>query len=223
MKTKLFLTIVLTFAGWSAKAQCNPAIPSTSIVISSTDTVTTGADPLWVCSGGSLKIDGTLRDVYLESGAIMETGGGIHNIYVPSGAKLNIFGGIHNVYYVDILDITNAGGLPTYIPCTSITYNYSNAPASGCIITSLSSETEKVSNISVYPNPSSGIFKITSSIEKGTFEIYNVQSKKVYSGSVSSNFQIDISEQPNGIYFLQLSTSEGMVNKKIILTRPFAK
>jgi hypothetical protein len=211
----------LIFAGWNAKAQCNPATPSIALVVNSTDTVSPGNLPIWVCGGGSLTLDGGFHNVYLETGAMMMTQGGIDTIYVKNGATLNMAGGIHVVYYENLLDLNITAGAATNIPCTSINFDYSNGPSSGCIITSLPSETE--TNISVYPNPSSGIFKINSSIQKGTFEIYNLQGKKVYSGSVKSNFQIDISAQSNGIYYLKLSTSEGMVNKKIILNRPFAK
>ncbi|MFT7611935.1 MAG: hypothetical protein ACI9J3_000884 [Parvicellaceae bacterium] len=221
MKTKLFFTITLIFVGWNAKAQCNPAIPSIALVVSSTDTVSPGNLPIWVCGGGSLTLDGGFHNVYLETGATMMTQGGIDTIYVKNGATLNMAGGIHVVYYENLLDLNITAGAATNIPCTSINFDYSNGPSSGCIITSLPSETE--TNISVYPNPSSGIFKINSSIQKGTFEIYNLQGKKVYSGSVKSNFQIDISDQSNGIYFLKLLTIEGVVNKKIILNRLSAK
>jgi hypothetical protein len=223
MKTKLFFIITLIFAGWNAKAQCNPAIPSIALVVNSTDTVSPGNLPIWVCGGGSLTLDGGFHNVYLETGAMMMTQGGIDTIYVKNGATLNMAGGIHVVYYENLLDLNITAGIATNIPCTSINFDYSNGPSSGCIITSLPSETETETNISVYPNPSSGIFKINSSIQKGTFEIYNLQGKKVHRGSVKSNFQIDISDQSNGIYFLKLLTIEGVVNKKIILNRLSAK
>jgi len=83
--------------------------------------------------------------------------------------------------------------------------------------------------ISVYPNPSKGKINLTISqfedLKMKGMEIYNTRGEKVYSKEAvnfqinsSSNFQIDLSTQPNGIYFIHLSTDKGNVTKRIILS-----
>lgn len=78
---------------------------------------------------------------------------------------------------------------------------------------------------SVFPNPSTGIFRLelhneqlTSS--KLTVDIYNALGEKVYStfhiGSESS-FDVDLSHQAKGLYFIKLSSEEKSVTQKLIL------
>lgn len=77
-------------------------------------------------------------------------------------------------------------------------------------------------NVIVYPNPSSGKFKIYSSGFKiRNLEVYNLYGEKIYSSSGIQNslLEIDLSAQPNGIYFVKLISSAGTVVKKVVVTR----
>ncbi|MFH1004861.1 MAG: T9SS type A sorting domain-containing protein [Bacteroidota bacterium] len=93
-----------------------------------------------------------------------------------------------------------------------------------------------LSDIKVFPNPSSGKFQVavgSNSISKYNLEIYNVIGKKVYESisnfgsvnnySLSSGEQrcaIDISVQPAGIYFLFVSDTNGNSRQtKVILSK----
>ncbi|MBI3502201.1 MAG: T9SS type A sorting domain-containing protein [Bacteroidetes bacterium] len=85
-------------------------------------------------------------------------------------------------------------------------------------------------DVQIFPNPTSGVFQVRSEkLEVRSIEIYNVYGERVYSwnsGLVDSGktnppihqSTIDLSEAPSGIYFLQLKTSEGIANKKIIIS-----
>ncbi len=72
------------------------------------------------------------------------------------------------------------------------------------------------SSINVYPNPSNGEFTIVAKSEelraKSIIEVYNVLGEKVYSNPFTFNnsqFTIDLSSQPNGIYFYRVIEEEG--------------
>jgi hypothetical protein len=86
-------------------------------------------------------------------------------------------------------------------------------------------EMEQENALSVYPNPSNGVFKITStgSYKIQSIDTYSFMGQKLFStGPVAVGNQeenIDMSAQPAGMYFLQLITSEGAVTRKIIISR----
>jgi hypothetical protein len=75
-------------------------------------------------------------------------------------------------------------------------------------------------SISIFPNPSNGIFTIQCAINISDLEIINAYGEKCISTTVNSQQEtINLSSQPNGIYFLQLKTDQGVLNKKIVLQK----
>jgi uncharacterized repeat protein (TIGR03803 family) len=73
--------------------------------------------------------------------------------------------------------------------------------------------------VNIYPNPTADIINVQGQFENAQIKIYDVLGKSVYqNNSASSTLQIDLSNQPNGIYFLSIQTSEGTVNKKIVIS-----
>ncbi len=70
------------------------------------------------------------------------------------------------------------------------------------------------SQISVYPNPNNGKFTIQSSVVNNqlTVEIYNVMGEKIYFTPIINNnsqWMIDISNQPSGIYLYRINNQLG--------------
>lgn len=89
---------------------------------------------------------------------------------------------------------------------SSVTLNWSTS------VTALNSEMKQSNTIIVYPNPGSGVFTVLGE---------NVISLRVtsLSGKVicNSNMPVfDLSDQPNGIYFVSVKTDQKTVVKKII-------
>jgi PKD repeat protein len=86
---------------------------------------------------------------------------------------------------------------------------------------------ENTSGISIFPNPSTGKFTvIASEAKQSQIEIYNVLGEIVLNLSINlpiaigtTNQLIDLSDKPNGIYFLQLKTGQGTATKKIIIQK----
>lgn len=76
-------------------------------------------------------------------------------------------------------------------------------------------------NIIVYPNPSTGIFTISSSdnFANAEIEIYNVLGDRIYSDNINnSNLKkICIDKMVDGIYFVKVSDREKMYIGKIII------
>lgn len=81
-----------------------------------------------------------------------------------------------------------------------------------------------VNFVKVFPNPSNGLLNVSIEIqgfERGELSVKDILSKEVYVKEMNSNFeQLNISELPKGIYFLQINASGNKKNfvttKKII-------
>jgi len=110
-----------------------PILYSNSNVVNSYQVVNGGFTPQWVCQNDTLYTDGGIMKIYLESGATMITGGGIDTIYAKTGATIVMSGGIHVIYHEPGVNLVMNGGIPYLYPCPSLVFNYSQAPANGCV------------------------------------------------------------------------------------------
>ncbi len=75
-------------------------------------------------------------------------------------------------------------------------------------------------NISVFPNPSSGVFNIKlKSISNLKFDIYDITGKVVMSklNVLENNFKLDLSNYAKGIYFMKIQTDLGSITKKLVV------
>ena len=78
----------------------------------------------------------------------------------------------------------------------------------------------------VYPNPSRDIFNVTFTSEEAqtmTVKIVNMIGEEIFTEELTEfvgqyTKVIDMNTQPKGVYFLEITTSTGGINKKIVLT-----
>jgi hypothetical protein len=86
-------------------------------------------------------------------------------------------------------------------------------------------ENNSVTNLDVYPNPSRDIFNVTFTSEEAqtmTIKLVNMIGKEVFTEELAEfvgqyTQVIDMNTQPKGVYFLEILTSKGGINKKIVL------
>jgi hypothetical protein len=86
-------------------------------------------------------------------------------------------------------------------------------------ITSTATVTEvsHLMDMTLYPNPTSGIINIATPELMSAIEVFDLTGKRVYSNSVSSSFEmLDLSYLPVGVYHIKTTTAEGQVVKKLI-------
>ena len=126
------------------------------------------------------------------------------------------------------LTITSSPGWDTtrILPLTNATITIGTWQAKDSVLCPTSNSgvnelTQLEEQVSVYPNPTQGQFAITSERFKiNNVEVYNVFGEKVYSAVVNHpSSVINISSQPQGIYFIRANISEGMISKKILLIK----
>ena len=96
----------------------------------------------------------------------------------------------------------------------NINYTVQGTDANGCTNTSVI--TIKVNSciginelntaqITVYPNPSKGIFELRDITEVMHIEVYTITGQRILSQSSTESTRLDLSQQPKGIYLLKLS------------------
>jgi blue copper oxidase len=76
--------------------------------------------------------------------------------------------------------------------------------------------------LSIFSNPTSGKIQLRSIQNRiNSICVYNMMGEKVLQTTTNPEQYsfIDITESPNGIYFIQASTDKGIVNKKVVLLK----
>lgn len=81
-------------------------------------------------------------------------------------------------------------------------------------VTKVGLSSDKLNNLMIYPNPSTGVFYITGT-EQFKVEIYSVPGEKVYASENTGT--IDIRHLAKGIYTLRVTTADGHYIQKIIV------
>ena len=82
-----------------------------------------------------------------------------------------------------------------------------------------------IDNLAIYPNPSRDIFNVTftsEDIQDLEVRIINVVGKIIYTENLEQfvgeyNKQVDLATYTKGVYFLEIETNDGSINKKLIL------
>ncbi|KAA3646964.1 MAG: T9SS C-terminal target domain-containing protein [Bacteroidetes bacterium] len=76
-------------------------------------------------------------------------------------------------------------------------------------------------NITIYPNPSTGVFNVafSSLMQNAQLEVRDIQGKIVFYKNAlkSTNYQLDLSNQSKGVYFIQVKSEVGVFKEKIIV------
>jgi hypothetical protein len=82
-----------------------------------------------------------------------------------------------------------------------------------------------IANLDVYPNPSRDVFNITftsETVQDLKVRILNVIGEELITDDLQQFIgeytkQINLSDNAKGIYFLEIETNDGVINKKLIL------
>jgi hypothetical protein len=100
--------------------------------------------------------------------------------------------------------------------------NSNNCPVA---VAGISQISEVNTQISIYPNPNNGSFVIeipslTLPEGKGTLmQVYDVNGKVVLSQTINGKTTIDASSLNEGVYNVSISSSEGVINKRLVIVR----
>lgn len=113
-----------------------------------------------------------------------------------------------NTFSVPFIKGPNSQKLsPADVPSfSSISLNWSG------IITGIAPDINLQSQVRIVPNPGNGLFTI-SGVKLKSYMVRNITGKMVHSGN---SYTFDISDLPNGMYFVSMETDSGISVRKII-------
>ena len=85
------------------------------------------------------------------------------------------------------------------------------------VVTLMINENEiNLTNVTVYPNPASGMVSISSSLAVNRIELYNLLGKKVMESTLKTS-EFDVSQLATGVYVLNIHAEKSIEVKKIIV------
>jgi len=78
-----------------------------------------------------------------------------------------------------------------------------------------------ISQTIVYPNPTTGEIKIALPTKSAsTVAVYNMIGEEIYSTTKNSNFiDFNLGDQPNGVYFVKVTSNGEVTTKKVLLSK----
>lgn len=128
--------------------------------------------------------------------------------FYNSNPYLSFYQGIGYGPFDLMFQNVNAGGLGLYQYCRG-----------GCdIALGLGNKTFLSTEIAIYPNPNNGIFNIALPTVKDEIQvsIYNLSGQQIKNITLKDKGIIDISKQPNGVYFVKVIHQHKVITQKII-------
>ena len=136
------------------------------------------------------------------------------NLYDSQGNGLS---GIYN-YGTGSASFINANTNETLLSVGS--ESFSTKTVNFCVGDATENAIETATAMSIFPNPTSGMLNVTSNEEITSIEIFNSVGTTVLSCNVAGNSSaIDMNNLPNGMYFVRVSTANGIETVKVVLER----
>jgi len=139
------------------------------------------------------------------------------------GALSIAAGGEHSLALTNDGTVRNWGsnGAGELGNATSVNSNVPVQPTGLCPVLNEVNEITEETFLSIFPNPSIGIFSVTGTEEITSIEIYNVLGELISPLSlrrgVGGEVEINLSAQPKGIYFVKVQSGEKISTQKIVI------
>lgn len=86
--------------------------------------------------------------------------------------------------------------------------------------TGVQSHMTDFSEVVAYPNPTTGIIDIMLPKNNAVVTVFNMVGEEVANAATTSNMlKLDLSEQPNGVYFVKVTSNGEITTKKVLLSK----
>lgn len=222
MKYFLFF-IFSTFIVNTLTSQCNYNIYPQYINITAAQTITAQNNYYWICENVVLTVDSSLAGTFFmeQNSKIIFTKAsrGCDAVYAKSSCTvINTSKGCvaitANPSNVTVQN-TGSGSAVIGFTCPVVNYIY-NGVSGPCLNTNVNEIPVDHQNLQIYPNPNNGKFNIEL-IQNSDVCVTNFIGQIVLLESFFNGRNlIDLSNQPNGIYFLRVSNKSSKQTYKLI-------
>lgn len=215
---KLFAICICIVISQLAYAQCNPAIPNSTTPITLNMVTLTSGD-FWICENLLATDNNTASNIYMEENSSLNCYACTAEIWIKAGCTVNVYSnGTPTIHLMPGASVLDVGGMATLDTCSSVTFDYSNAPSGGCVPTNVNDILSHQTNL--YPNPNNGTFNIELPVEMtGTYQakIYSLKGELVERISITSSAQIDLKLE-KGYYLIEIQTEQKeLIRKSFII------
>ena len=174
----------------------------------------------------------TAAELYIPDGILLDSLG---NLYIADGfnnviRKVNTAGIIYTLAGTGIAGYSGDGGSPLAAELSSPVGIMLDAHDNLYVVDYGNNRVRKISNVSsitgiaqvtgnrgqltLYPNPASSMLQVTYTGSSGQVSLYDVLGNELISTHAK---EIDVSNLPNGVYFLNVKTTEGVLSKKVVV------
>lgn len=202
---------------------CIVSIPNYAQVITSSGTLLNGGEFAWGCPGATVISQMGADTIFLENNDTCISNGGGTVIYAKNGSVVMLYGGFEIVYHepgVIVNDIS--GNALAIIGCSTLIYDYTNAPVPGCSGVEVEEQTMQ-NQIAIYPNPATDILNIIVPYHQKSnppvILVYDYLGNAIRSSSASftsgySTFQVNVGNFKKGVYLCVISYGDKYIAKR---------
>lgn len=231
LQTGQWYHLAITFTNTQARLYINGVLNNTvnaNFSLPNDVTVTATSIGAWLGDGGGQYFNGNIDEFRVWNVALSATDiANTMNCEAMSQPELVTYykfnqgyDGVSNTGITSLTDSAGSNnGTLTNFALSGATSNWKSGStvATGNTCTTLEAETfNTLSEVVVYPNPSTGILNIAIQ-EDANITVNDMLGKVIYTNKVKAgNNTIDISNYQSGIYLLSVTTENGSVTKKLI-------
>jgi PKD domain-containing protein len=202
---------------------CTPAIPKEAQVDSVTRNYGTGHGYIWVQSGITFITNTGEFVVFAEPGSSVSLPGtGGMTVYLREGASYTGGATGSHVIIHDPGASLNALRHETVFECSSLTFDYKDAPPNRFRPVEAVGDEAVVAGVRVYPMPASNMLYVDCGDGLKEVVLYNELGQDALraAGGLTSKLQLNVSSLPPGTYYLRLSyANRADEHRKVVITR----
>ena len=193
-------------------SQCDTVVPANAIVYSTQTTHATNGSDIWLCDGVKLTVTGKQNTIYAEGNNTIIIDNTGNDIFAKGPGNITLDQGFSGVYHESNVTVTDNSSANIIQQCSAVTFDYTNAPTSGCDIYA-GIDINELTRVTLFPNPALDVLNLNipdhMSIE--SLSIYTMNGQLMQSTNLlNGNKSIDISDLSQGLYMLSISSSNGI-------------